>query len=198
MKKDIKCEILEKAKQLFNQYGYNHVSMRQIADSLNISVGNLTYHFKKKEDLMETIVLSQHQGYIKFPAPQNLEELNQLFIRVISYQTNNAFYFRDYTQIGQLSPKVKAIQTTVTLELQESLTFAFNHLKVAHLLIDDELPSQSESLMEVLMLISIGDLTTSVLDRLKTIWLLIYPLLSDEGKLIFKQKIQHTKVDEPN
>ena len=65
MKKDLKSEILVKARELFNTNGYNEVSMRNIADALGISVGNLTYHFKRKEDLVEAVVLEQHTYYKK-------------------------------------------------------------------------------------------------------------------------------------
>lgn len=40
--------ILETSIQLFNKNGYAAVTMRDIAGALNISPGNLTYHFKKK------------------------------------------------------------------------------------------------------------------------------------------------------
>ena len=44
MKKDVKTDILETARKLFNEQGYNGVSMRDIAGALGISVGNLTYY----------------------------------------------------------------------------------------------------------------------------------------------------------
>ena len=50
-----KEDILITARELFNEYGYKNISMRDIAKKLNISVGNLTYYFKKKEDLIEEV-----------------------------------------------------------------------------------------------------------------------------------------------
>ncbi|WP_239457712.1 TetR/AcrR family transcriptional regulator [Listeria seeligeri] len=41
MKKDTKQEIIETAFKLFREQGYANVSDRNIADALNISVGNL-------------------------------------------------------------------------------------------------------------------------------------------------------------
>ena len=40
------------ARELFNERGYRAVSMRNIADALGISVGNLTYHYPHKALLM--------------------------------------------------------------------------------------------------------------------------------------------------
>ena len=43
-------KILAVSLRLFNEHGYRNVTMRAIADALSISVGNLTYHFAKKQD----------------------------------------------------------------------------------------------------------------------------------------------------
>jgi len=46
-----KDSILKTALKLFNEVGTPNVSQRAITDLLKISPGNLTYHFKKKEDI---------------------------------------------------------------------------------------------------------------------------------------------------
>ena len=50
-----KQSIIEGSIRLFNIHGYSNVSLQQIARELGLSAGNLTYHFPKKEDLMEEI-----------------------------------------------------------------------------------------------------------------------------------------------
>lgn len=50
-----KKKILEAALHLFNTYGLPNVSQRKISEHLGISPGNLTYHFKKKEDIEEAL-----------------------------------------------------------------------------------------------------------------------------------------------
>lgn len=52
MNDNIKEKIANVSRQLFNTYGYPKVTMRQIADACEISVGNLTYHYPRKEDLL--------------------------------------------------------------------------------------------------------------------------------------------------
>lgn len=52
MKRNLKEEILIKSISLFFEKGYNNTSMRQIATACNITVGNLNYHYPKKEDLI--------------------------------------------------------------------------------------------------------------------------------------------------
>ncbi len=48
--------IIEKALHLFNERGINEVGVREIARELDISPGNLSYHFPKKEDLIRELL----------------------------------------------------------------------------------------------------------------------------------------------
>ncbi len=50
-----KRKILDAALLLYNQFGLSNVSQRKITEHLNISPGNLTYHFPKKEEIEETL-----------------------------------------------------------------------------------------------------------------------------------------------
>jgi len=50
-----KEKILETSANLFNEKGCLNTSTRHIADALGISVGNLYYHFKNKEEILITI-----------------------------------------------------------------------------------------------------------------------------------------------
>ena len=59
--------ILSMARQLFNEEGVNQVSAKAIAARLNISDGNLRYHFRTKED----IIYGLYQALV--------EQLNQQF-----------------------------------------------------------------------------------------------------------------------
>lgn len=47
-----KEKILRRALELFNESGLTQVGVREIARSLEISVGNLSYHFPRKEDIV--------------------------------------------------------------------------------------------------------------------------------------------------
>ncbi len=57
---NIKNIIAEASRELFNTYGYQKVTMRQIAERCGISVGNLTYHYPHKEDLL----MLEHDGIL--------------------------------------------------------------------------------------------------------------------------------------
>ena len=50
-----KIKILNTAKALFNQHGFDQVTIRMIALELGMSSGNLNYHYKKREDILEAL-----------------------------------------------------------------------------------------------------------------------------------------------
>ena len=52
-KRSTASAILDTAQDLFNEHGVESVSVAQIASVLNISTGNLTYHFAKKKDIVD-------------------------------------------------------------------------------------------------------------------------------------------------
>lgn len=50
-----KQKILETSKKIFNRLGFGQVTIRMIAQDLGMSSGNLNYHFKKREDILEAL-----------------------------------------------------------------------------------------------------------------------------------------------
>ncbi|WMN12054.1 TetR/AcrR family transcriptional regulator [Marivirga salinae] len=52
-----KDKILKCALSLFNEKGVSQVSLRDISADMEISLGNLTYHFKKREEIIEALYL---------------------------------------------------------------------------------------------------------------------------------------------
>lgn len=109
MKKDTRQEILETAKRLFNEHGYNGVSLRDISDALGISKGNLTYHFAKKEEIIEALLESSVDTKPQ-TAPVNIKELDAFFLDMQQAVQENAYYFLHYAQLSQLSPSIRQKQ----------------------------------------------------------------------------------------
>ena len=52
---ETKLKIIKQALLLFNNNGTANVSLRAIAKETGISIGNLQYHFKKREDIIEAL-----------------------------------------------------------------------------------------------------------------------------------------------
>ncbi len=62
-----KQRILDASVRLFNEYGVDSVRLQQIAEEIGISVGNLAYHFKTKDAIIESVF------------EQVLDEFNHIF-----------------------------------------------------------------------------------------------------------------------
>ena len=95
MKSNIKDEILQTAKLLFNQQSYEAVSMRDIARAVGISVGNLTYHFPRKADILLTLLsLSRNPGLYTIEV-HTLADMDTLIRNLLLSVVDYSFYFRD-------------------------------------------------------------------------------------------------------
>lgn len=51
-----KEQIIEAADQLFYRQGYEHTSFTDIASAVNISRGNFYYHFRTKDEILESVI----------------------------------------------------------------------------------------------------------------------------------------------
>ena len=108
---DTKETILRAAEELFRQKGFNGVSMRDVAERAGIRVGNLTYYYPKKEQLVEAI-FAQRRGTIYTPeALTSPAEFEAYFRHLLSVQRRTEFYFDSYSQLSQTSEVFRAIQT---------------------------------------------------------------------------------------
>lgn len=114
-------EILKKALDLFNEKGYAHVGMRELARELDISPGNLTYYFKKKEDVLAALLnqfstLNTHtlESYLQ------LEPTNANFLQLMRNIFENQFRFRgvyvgnQFFPVAVVEKKIFDYQSVVT------------------------------------------------------------------------------------
>lgn len=99
MKKNTKDKIISTAIKCFNKEGYGALSLYEIAKATGMSRGNLTYHFKDKDTLLEAItqqMWSKIQGERnksrQLPSFQNLHNEVQLYYK---FQKEYAFIFLD-------------------------------------------------------------------------------------------------------
>lgn len=92
-------KICEHAKKLFNEEGYKNVSLREIAEMSGTSIGNLTHHFPKKENLILAIQNDLHTQYAdEFFQEQRgdtvLFNLNRSFKNAHINRENSRFYYK--------------------------------------------------------------------------------------------------------
>jgi AcrR family transcriptional regulator len=104
--------ILELSLRLFNEFGEPNVTTTVIADEMNISPGNLYYHFRNKDDIVNSI-FAQFEGEIDhmlaLPADRrpNIEDvwlyLHLMFELVWRYR----FFYRDLNDLLSRNRKLE-------------------------------------------------------------------------------------------
>lgn len=178
------------ARELFNEYGYKNISMRDIAKKLNISVGNLTYYFKKKEDLIEEVVMYKHRKYKGILLLKSLDDLNNLFLDMLNTQNENIYYFKHFDELAEISSKIYEIQLATLNKIEKILKECFEELQRKNLVQKVKPKSQIDNLIKcILTVIIYKPIKTKDLNKqdnidsiISCLWSMIFMYLTDEGK----------------
>jgi AcrR family transcriptional regulator len=89
--------VLDMSAELFNRYGIEAVSVGQISEALKISPGNLTYHYKKKSDMVAALInqfeKSLQEGVEKLPGYANARTVSKAWFELLTLTLNYRFLF---------------------------------------------------------------------------------------------------------
>ena len=190
MRKEIKDDILNAAKALFIAKGYHGVSMQDIADAVGISKGNLTYHFSKKETIMEALI--SRNGERKHPAtPTTLQELDDIFLDMQQAIESNAYYFLHHAELSQLSSKISELQAEAYRESKELFKQGFMRLQESGILREELFPGEYDCAIDTLHMTFIywqpySQLCTAenAIGRCRRqAWSILYRFLTEKGLL---------------
>ncbi len=129
--KDRVRKILRSARSVFLNDGYNGLSLRRVADIAGISLGNLTYYFKAKADLFESMindVLEEYSGrweqiskrHADDPAAQLDAFLSYLFADCQRAETQQFFY--QFWAVASHDRFVATTRDRMYAEFHEQLT----------------------------------------------------------------------------
>ena len=102
-----KDRIAAEALSQFNQKGINQVGVREIARSLDISPGNMSYHFPKKEDLLLYILKSYGQENERLRAnymseEPSIEGFTSLFKNLFENQYEHRGIFAELVEVNRV------------------------------------------------------------------------------------------------
>jgi len=106
----VKNKIKITAISLFNTFGISNVSMKQIADKLAISAGNLSYHYKVKENLLATIYSDMYAETLDYILPENtyitLFHFEEMMRKFDDLQQRYSFFFNDIVHVIKTYPEI--------------------------------------------------------------------------------------------
>jgi len=103
--------ILETSLELFNRFGEPHITTADIADEMNISPGNLYYHFRNKDEIIGELYAAFEAGLLPLLAVPpdrrvDVEDLwlllHLLFERMWQYR----FLYRDLDELTSRNRKL--------------------------------------------------------------------------------------------
>jgi AcrR family transcriptional regulator len=106
-----RARILETSLALFNRFGEPHITTADIADEMNISPGNLYYHFRNKDDIIGELYAAYEAAVSPLltapdDPPPGVEDLwfllHVLFERMREYR----FLYRDLDEITSRNRKL--------------------------------------------------------------------------------------------
>ncbi len=192
MSEDLKEKILNKALDLFNKYGYESVKMRDISGALNISPGNLTYHYKKKEDIIYAIVQQQRRDHElrKCTEEMTFEEFNHLLKANVEHQKKYFFYFNNITELPRKYPEIAKIQIEVKRDFYILLKKFFQNLTVRELMKPELIEGAYDDLAFAIISIVVfwtqetfiqNNFVLNPKNLLSVVWNIIRPNLTEKG-----------------
>jgi len=112
MKPNTRTRILVTSLLLFNEKGEPNTTTNEIADGVDISPGNLYYHFHKKSDLVEALLLEFQADARRIlqPPHEALGSLDDFWVflhRLLELTSGYRFLLRDMESLVAEYPKVR-------------------------------------------------------------------------------------------
>lgn len=193
-----KRNILDAALTLLNNDGIAIVSQRSIADRLNISPGNLTYHYKKKADIIEAIYfeLVDHMNEV-FEISQeentNFETLTKITEGLFDVLLQYRFFFIDIVQIIRNYPIIATSYRKIQETRKKQFKGMIAQLLEQGIIRSEELPNEYEELYTriqinfdfYLSFVGVNNIQLKqnyIEEQKQTFLYTIYPYLTLEGK----------------
>jgi AcrR family transcriptional regulator len=197
--KNTREKILRAALLLFNEYGLVNVSVRQIAQELNISQGNLNYHFKLKEDIIEALyfqLVAEMDSQMNSMKVSNneLESLYNSSLSTMKKMYDYKFILIDFIHLMNENRKIKSHYAELMKIRNEQFQFIFQILIKASLLRPEEFDKEYERLYQRMNIL--GDSWINVyltFEKDKSVkfygdllFEMIYPYLNKKGKIAYE------------
>ena len=122
--------IVEESKKLFYTKGYSKTTIQEICDNTNITLGNFTYYFKTKQDLLRRVYFDYLKDIENFVV-ENSEEYPDLFdkyLMVCMVYNYSLFADKNISDFNYSIIKNNSLYNDVFLNLPvEEIRFAYGN-----------------------------------------------------------------------
>ena len=187
------------SRSMFNELGYSQVTIRMIAMKLNMSSGNLNYHYKKRDDIPEALyfeMVTVFDNRIEqldreaISLPKMKADIHTSMKRMVDYR----FFWTDLYNLLQLNETIRSHFNDAYTKRLTGFHFVFNTLIEKKILKEPEFDGEHQLLRERMIGFSNTWLYASTLykenridqsfieTQSNNLILMLYPNLTDLGK----------------
>lgn len=197
----LKEKILHKAVELFNERGISSTSPNQIAAALEISSGNLTYHYKTKASLVREIyekMDADSQDFIRLEGYLTLDDFRKIMSTFRDFMKRYSFFFQDLFFILQNYPEVgKLYEETNLIRLKQGRSLFEYYIETGRMIPESGGINYDFLTHNVWMvgafwnfqskIFSSGQIFKKSMDLVEMSWYMILPYLTEKGKEEYAQ-----------
>jgi AcrR family transcriptional regulator len=151
--------ILDTSLELFNSFGLSKVTLRTVAKKMGISQGNLNYHFKKREDIIEALYFQLVQNIDN--SMLDLEQSKAPFYLLVNISQTimsnfyeYRFFLLDFVQIMRENKKIRNHYTELTAQRAQQFLMLFNLLIEDEIMRKEILPNEYQNLYKRFQMLS--------------------------------------------
>ena len=195
-----KDNIIAQSVKLFNKHGFTNVSMKDIADALEISPGNLTYHFKKKEDLLVSIyrelVYERQELYGSITVLPGIANIHALLKPLMDLHIKYRIIYVDMLEIARLFPSIDRLNKEHINVQINAIKSVLDYSVESGNMLPEQRKGQYYDLAHTCWMLFHFWLQQQLITGNKgsfhdqarfAIWNLVYPLLTTKGRHNFKK-----------
>lgn len=199
-----KQKIINQTISLFNQQGFANVTTQNIAERVGISLGNLTYHFPKKDDLVAAIynqlvmeLRMVFATYRNFPDFSSIDSQLRAFYR---FQEKYRFFYLDTLEIERAYANIaEKHQEHIAFQIQDVHNIFIFNVGKKNLRGDVEPGTYEMVAHMVWMTVAVWSYQLMIRGKsdednedgmLNASWNLIKPYFTEQGKIAYQQLIK--------
>jgi len=156
--RETQTRITQKAIELFNQHGTRAISTNRIADECGISRGNLHYHFRTKEEIIQTIFhqidRKMNKSWYEDHLHPTMEMMHLMFSRQMTLIWDYRFLYRELTTLLHNDDRLKVLFMDSRRKRVNEVELFFKEMVEAGFIDLNDRPAKLDSLLLVSWLIS--------------------------------------------
>jgi len=106
-----KIAILETARELFNEVGTQSATTNHIAKAMKISPGNLHYHYKNREEIIQLLYIDMRKEMTLSidELPKSISTLQEHEKSLINIQWKYRFFFKEILSLFTRDPELESL-----------------------------------------------------------------------------------------